>query len=41
LAFIAVVCNKAVLHLLEPYREQLRTAEAEEKAEAEQGAGEP
>jgi len=41
LAFMAVVCNKAVLHLLEPYREQLRTAEAEEKAEAEEGAEEP
>jgi len=32
-AFFAVACNKAVLHLLEPYREQAQ-AEAESGAEA-------
>jgi uncharacterized membrane protein YesL len=35
LAFMAVVCNKAVQHLLEPYRERLRAAEAEGQAEVE------
>ena len=34
MAFFAVVCNKAVLHLLEPHREQ---AQAEEGSEAEGG----
>ena len=40
LAFMAVVCNKAVQHLLEPFRERLRAAEAEEQAEAEEGTQE-
>lgn len=36
-AFLAVVCNKAVRHLLEPYRERARS-EAEEK-QADEGEG--
>jgi hypothetical protein len=39
LALFAVVCNRAVLHLLEPYREQAR-AEAEGEDET-SGEGDP
>jgi uncharacterized membrane protein YesL len=38
LALFAVVCNKAVLHLLEPYREQTRGAEGSEAEQEEKQA---
>ena len=40
LAFFGVVCNKAVLHLLEPFRERLREEEEARLREEEEGTQE-